>query len=891
MRKLMVMAAVVAVAGAASATGVTAQDYVQNGLIAHWDGVENAGYGVHDATATEWKNLCGTNTVGDLPVAPLPGYVWRGTALEMTKAAGGTKDTTRLLTPEAVALPTFTIEMVASAPDGVVRRWEVCPWAQSFESWATAAEGYLERIKDTRIAALSTLRPNQQLQFITTYDGTTHKAMIYDNGTLLTKTKNVSYSYNGRLAFGTALAAKGRIYAIRVYNRALTSDEVAANYAVDVQRFAHYTWTGAVSSDWSDAGNWSVGGVTAPAAPTVDDAAVIPAGSSVTLDVDTDRLREIVISGEGTVTVDGAHVMLADAVSLDSTVTLALAADTAVAGCTVSRGGTSLTRNIYTGSGSGEQVAWISGSGALRVAGAAGGVIPSIWLAPTADGWYEFGLTSGYSYAYNGTKDTPYYGKHYIIGAHPIWNDYVFPAGAKLRLVGGILLETVPAGWFSEYDMSGLKLVFVNGTRAFADGTKLTVPSGCTFRCQPHTWALDESVANKWWCTAASSSPLTYTDDLENNGTHTIHGDGTQTACQIFSGNVTGNGTLNISSFSKQGRFTGGYAARLKLTGASNGCAVWFDTTTITGGLSTATLAACSVSGGNGKYGTNNNYCAYGLLFGKHNSDATADHELEVDTLTGNGNDTTDIPSGIRWRHGGHAIIWGNNTLHVGELKSGLHVVARTQDQRCSNGWIKNAVCKGIGNIVIDKFTSGNLYGSTNINVLVGQVASSSTKFDYTFQSGAINRMTLDITNGCPAGATVKATDIGMLPARISGFKGTVTLTDTATKSYTMPIDFTHGTNTLYNTTGCIGSGTLGSAPASGTINATFPTTGDAPVKGEYALARFTSGGDLLAGWTVTLNGQAVDSAIVSGMKVSVVKDATGLWLKVDKPGVAFIIR
>ena len=30
-----------------------------------------------------------------------------------------------------------------------------------------------------------------------------------------------------------------------------------------------------------------------------------------------------------------------------------------------------------------------------------------------------------------------------------------------------------------------------------------------------------------------------------------------------------------------------------------------------------------------------------------------------------------------------------------------------------------------------------------------------------------------------------------------------------------------------------------------------FPTTGAQPVKGEYALARFTSGGDLLAGWAV----------------------------------------
>ena len=59
----------------------------------------------------------------------------------------------------------------------------------------------------------------------------------------------------------------------------------------------------------------------------------------------------------------------------------------------------------------------------------------------------------------------------------------------------------------------------------------------------------------------------------------------------------------------------------------------------------------------------------------------------------------------------------------------------------------------------------------------------------------------------------------------------------------------------------------------------------------EYALARFTSGGDLLAGWTVTLNGQSVDSVIAAGMKVSVVKDATGIWLDVRKPGVTFIIR
>lgn len=35
----------------------TSVGYIKNGLIAHWDGVENAGRGVHDSAATVWKDL------------------------------------------------------------------------------------------------------------------------------------------------------------------------------------------------------------------------------------------------------------------------------------------------------------------------------------------------------------------------------------------------------------------------------------------------------------------------------------------------------------------------------------------------------------------------------------------------------------------------------------------------------------------------------------------------------------------------------------------------------------------------------------------------------------------------------------------------------------------
>ena len=172
------------------------------------------------------------------------------------------------------------------------------------------------------------------------------------------------------------------------------------------------------------------------------------------------------------------------------------------------------------------------------------------------------------------------------------------------------------------------------------------------------------------------------------------------------------------------------------------------------------------------------------------------------------------------------------------------------------------------------------MFLSTNVNVRVGNVSNAVT-FDYTYHSGAVNATTLDITNSCNAGASVTAANIAMLSARLSGFTGSMNLTDTATKSYTIPMDFTEGTNTLYNTVGCIGSGTLASAPASGTIDVTFDTANDALVEGKYSVVRFTSGGEKLAGWTVTLNGSSARTATVGDYIVSLRRDGTGIWVKV----------
>ena len=52
---------------AAYATTYTSASYVQDGLIAQWDGIDNEGTGVHNPSATVWKDLKGSN---DLTIVP-----------------------------------------------------------------------------------------------------------------------------------------------------------------------------------------------------------------------------------------------------------------------------------------------------------------------------------------------------------------------------------------------------------------------------------------------------------------------------------------------------------------------------------------------------------------------------------------------------------------------------------------------------------------------------------------------------------------------------------------------------------------------------------------------------------------------------------------------------
>jgi len=74
---------------AASAFAESTADYVQENLVAMWDGYENAGVGVHDLTSTTWKNLAASDTEGTYDLTLEAGGTWDTCFLQVNSS--GTK--------------------------------------------------------------------------------------------------------------------------------------------------------------------------------------------------------------------------------------------------------------------------------------------------------------------------------------------------------------------------------------------------------------------------------------------------------------------------------------------------------------------------------------------------------------------------------------------------------------------------------------------------------------------------------------------------------------------------------------------------------------------------------------------------------------------------------
>ena len=227
--------------------------YVTNGLIAMWDGDDNQGTGAHDPSATTWVDLTGRHSAMAFTAGPAVG------ANCYDVSAGGGYITDAADISAAVNAEACTIEIVCDVKslvqdgslfaltDKDVKR---TAWVRMAPSGSAAG---VVGAMEYKASSYYTPYPN----FDTTTNGvrsysfafSSGSCAIYKDGASSGKTvagKGVSgdtatsyFAIGQRVSQPSASSAIAdmKVYSVRIYDRILTADEIAANHAQDVARF------------------------------------------------------------------------------------------------------------------------------------------------------------------------------------------------------------------------------------------------------------------------------------------------------------------------------------------------------------------------------------------------------------------------------------------------------------------------------------------------------------------------------------------------------------------------------------------------------------------------------------------------------------------------------
>ena len=224
--------------------------YITDGLIAMWDGEWNAGGGKHDPNATMWKDLTGKGSdwklnpnegkfsIGIDYVELLKNISWSGTGYIATPSWSNDTD---IKTLEGV-LDTSLVETDDNEQWALIVSFDLSKKTSFYKNvlCVNVASGIIEH---------SIGRSNEN-PFLPTERGqnsiscNSADMKYYMNGVevINISTNNIKfYNYSTSTCplgvYAGSLARHTKIKNLRIYNRALTADEIAHNYEIDKARF------------------------------------------------------------------------------------------------------------------------------------------------------------------------------------------------------------------------------------------------------------------------------------------------------------------------------------------------------------------------------------------------------------------------------------------------------------------------------------------------------------------------------------------------------------------------------------------------------------------------------------------------------------------------------
>lgn len=201
--------------------------YVANGLVFQIDGIFNTKNG-NDKTSNVWEDLVGDNFV------PIGSNTWGLNCLNCSSNMTSNK-----------VIPSLgencTMEIVYKYEGETYHQCGLKNGAPRFKGRPNTQSPWWQHNGSLRVNYTSPLAYNTFYSVATTRSTNVCKAFL--NGILkTTSTLNLTEnSGNSLLDIGAgAETMKGKVYAIRLYNRALTDEELLKNYNLDVKRFVKF---------------------------------------------------------------------------------------------------------------------------------------------------------------------------------------------------------------------------------------------------------------------------------------------------------------------------------------------------------------------------------------------------------------------------------------------------------------------------------------------------------------------------------------------------------------------------------------------------------------------------------------------------------------------------
>lgn len=214
--------------------------YVTDGLVVHYDGIKNV-LGEHSATTTVWKDLSGNGNDGILK-----GCTWNEDSLKFD----GVDDYVLIGDHN---YDQFTLEIVVLNDEVKTSETEyICNYEGGGYGLSYSGQKNLCEIYGLNSSAWKQLYSNNAIvpnkKYVITGSYNLNQITLFENGTKFQKSESdkiktpnndtkLCIGTNPSSNRGTACWLNGKVYSVRVYNRALTDEEVRKNYEIDKIRF------------------------------------------------------------------------------------------------------------------------------------------------------------------------------------------------------------------------------------------------------------------------------------------------------------------------------------------------------------------------------------------------------------------------------------------------------------------------------------------------------------------------------------------------------------------------------------------------------------------------------------------------------------------------------